>query len=960
MANLQDEIANNFSPEEIQGLQADIAKRGFTNRGAAEAFLKNRLSMRKQLVREEVGELRESPDFQEAVGERQLPEGSELDLDEEAMSFGQAMKERASPLLGGYGGSVDLQGEYKDAMDAFPGQDVQVIEVPTQTGTKPVIVVQGEDGKYIPVNRPGPSAADAGNMIGDIGTLEGVGSLAMGYGTAKASSLLARMFAVAAAGGTGGAADEFLNDPRSPNIVLRGASGFMAAMLGESAGEVVKGTMNLVGKSTSIAPGSLEYKALERARAAEAAGAEVAAGQVSPATFAGKLRTRWTQLSPALREQVLEQRVGVGQRIEDLVQQYKSSDGVDQALLVGGLDRTVLDDLEREIGSDLQNRAMAELNAVGSQSRAGAGQELKEALFDVTDKERASYRTLGQAKMYELENTMLDAAETPVDFKIDLAQPVRSAKEALAGFPLLQQNPNRIAAELESGRDVLGATIDLAKKKYHADLAFVLQTLDKLPEDFLQNKATYQVRIGQSGVLQSDPVRVDGDGSLRVPYEVKNETGQAVANPGIPGKPTEGPSTGEIIKTYEMSGVETVRMLRGKLRDFFGNELLPANGSEVSLARKMYLQLGEALEGVEGAPEFTTAVRQYNKFGKGFFDRMEMLQNAGFAKQGNGQQLVTSFTQGAMDFSTLNTLKGVLRRSGERGPEAWSAYRNAATRDFLQNPEKIANLDIEPKTASLMYSKDEMKILRNYAGVMDDMTKRGFQPVAARASGERGKALALFSTVNDNDAFSKLWHKLGDKERNLMRFSIIEDLMNKSKSDFAGAEGVWNPDRYATQVQHLMQGDTGVRMEMVFPKETLKELNDVGTIASFYRDVQKTGDVGASIRGQQVVGEAVPTGSELASNPMEAIGTSVSGLLTVKFEQMLASSLAEGTLGKIFKPRLAAPIGAIQKLPAYTAMGATTLNSLQRQAEGDFDKAVREAGEKAKVAEVKARRRGHR
>lgn len=960
MANLQEEIGQHFSPDEIRDLRTQMNERGFTNKTAAEAFLKNRLSMRKQLVAEETGALRESPDFQEAVGARQLPEGADLDLSQEARGFVGGVVERASPLLGGQGGSVDLQGEVKDAQDAFPGADVQVIQVPTQTGNKPVVVVDKGDGKYIPVNRPGPSATDAGNIIGDIGTLEGVGSLMMGYATAKAASFLTRLGLTATAGGVGGAADEFLNDPRAGNIIMRGSQGFLAAMMGESAGEAVKSALNVAKGATSISPGSLEFKALERARAAEAAGADIQAGQISPATFAGKLRTRWTQLSPALREQVLEQRVGVGQRLEDLVEQYKSSDGVDQALLVGGLDRQVLDELEREIGEDLQERALRQLDATGTQSRAGAGEQLKGALFDVTDKERASYRTLGQAKLYELENVMLEAAETPVDFKIDLTQPVRSAKDALAGFPLLQNNPNRIAAELESGRDVLGATVDLAKKKYQADLAFVLQTLDQLPENFLQNKATYQVRIGQSGVLESDPVRVDGDGSLRVPYEVTGETGQSVASPGIPPKSSEGPGQGAVVKTYEMSGVETVRMLRGKLRDFFGNELLPANGSEVAMARKLYLQLGKSLEEVEGVPEFTNAVRQYNKFGKGFFDRMESLQAAGFAKEGNGQQLVTSFTQGAMDFRTLSTLKGVLRRSGERGSEGWSAYRNAATRDFLQNPEKIANLDIEPKTASLMYTPDELKILRNYAGVMDDMTKRGFQPVAARASGERGKALALFQTVNDNEAFGRLWNKLGDKEKNLMRFAVVEDLMNKSKSDFAGSEGVWNPAQYSNQVQNLMAGDTGVRMSLMFPEDTLKELNDVGTIAAFYRDVQKSGDVGASIRGQQVVGEAVPTGSELASDPIAAVGTSLTGLLTVKFEQMLASSLAEGTLGKVFTPKLRAPIGAIQKLPAYTAMGATTLNSLQSQASGDFAAAIEKAGEEARLAEVKARRRGNR
>ena len=961
-AKLRQEISDNFSPEEIREMQSQMKARGFTSRGAATSWLRHQVSRRKSLVREESARQSEDPDFQTAVVRRQLDEqtgdATQVDLTQEGRGFGSSILENLSPILGGQGGSMDVQGEIKDAQEAFPGADVRMVSIPTQTGFKPQLMIE-QNGKFVPSNRPGVSPGDFGNMVGDIGTLEGVGSLVPWLRPFKSTGFLGRAMLSAGGAGLGGAADELLNEQdnvKFANVVLRGSSGAFAAALGEAAGDTFRSALNFATRSTSVVPGSLEEQALKRALDAQSAGADVAAGQVSPMSFVGKLRTRWSQFTPALREQVLNQRLGVGQRLEDVKAQYLGADGVEQALIVGGLDREVLDQLEREVGEELQQKALQDLNAAGTTSRARAGQDVQEALFDVTNKEYASYRTLGNAKLYELENEMLEAAEAPLDFSINLTPSIRSAKDALAGFPLLQRDPNRIALEVESGRDLLGATVDLAKKKYQADLQFVLQTLDGLPEDALQNKGTYQIRIGKSGLLQSDPVRVDGDGSLRVPYTVTNQTGQKVANPGLGGGPGDPADPGAVIKTYELSGVETVRMLRGKLRDFFGNELLPSNGSEVQLARKLYLQLGEALENVEGAPDFTKAVQRYNRTSKNFLDRIEMFQNAGFAKAGNGQQLVTSFTSGAMDFTTLNNLKNTLRRVPGRGEEAWANYRNAATRDFLQNPEKIDALDIEPKTAGVMYSPQELQVLRNYAGVMDDMQKSGFVPVARRAAGERGKALALFQTTQDNAQFGKLWNQLDDTQKNLMRFAIVEDMLNKSKSDFAGTAGVWNPQMYSNRVQDIMSGDTGERMKMIFPESTLKELEDVGAIAAFYRDVQGQADVGASIRAQQVVGGAVPEGAEVVQAPFKAAGSSILGAISVNFERILGASLAEGKLGKILAPRLHKPIPAIQKIPAYTALAATSLNAQIQNADSDFTQKLQEAAERARAQELKTRR----
>ena len=929
-----DELSASFNDEEIKDLMARSTELGLKDGASRSTFLRHRLTMKQQEQAEAIAALRESPSFQTRVVEQQLPEGSTVDMTGEALSPVQGFQKTASPFVGGYGGASTLEGEMADVRAMFPGKDVRAASVPTATGDRPLLFVQKDDGQYEPVNAPSVSPADFNAMIGDFFTLESVGSLLPFYGPAKRAKILARAVKSGTGAAAGAAVDTVLDEKFETDfahVMARSASAFGLAMVGEGLADTSQRVANFAfGRGSASDAASESFR---RAGRVQELGGPLFAGQISPNTWTGNMRRRWEKYDPILREQITKQNLWAGAQVQGAIDQFVKADGVDQALIVGGLDLGTLDAMEREYGQALQARAIAALDAAGTQSRSRAGRDVQTALFDITNKEKASYRMLGNARLNALEEQLLDQADEAGQFTIGLQLPIRSAKEELARFPILQRQPERVATDQASGREILGAGVKEIQAKHHEDLRFVLETLAGLPEDFVHSKATYQVRVGRAGNLEEQPLQVDGNGDLRVPYSEKGRG-------GLPARLGEGGPSGQqpnspVIGTYELNGVELVRMMRSKLRDFFGNPLVPAGSYDARVAKQMYGQLGETLEQVE-APAFAAAVKRYNKSASNYLGRMDQLQTAKFAREEDAQGLVTQFTSGGMGFETLSTVKNTLRRVPDH-PEAWQNFKNTSTRDFVQNPDKIKNLDIEPKSALTMYSPEELTALRTYGAEMELLQSQGFSAVARRASGVRGRGLSLFQTLPDEKTFAGFWGRLSDVDQNVVRVAVLEDLLARSSRSTGGEKLVLDPRAYTNNVNQLLQGDKGARARLVLPESTIKVLEDTQTVTAFYKEVQGTTDAGASIAASETAGA-------VQGNLME--GDLKGGIIAgarVQLNKMLAGSLADGVLSRVLAPRLKDPWN-FAKTQMFVTMAATAVNNDQHAAATDFDKALREQG----------------
>lgn len=933
-----DELSSSFNDEEIKDLMARSADLGLKDGASRSTFLRHRLTMKQQEQASAAAELRGSPDFQTRVVEQQLPEGAQADLTGEAFNANQAFQAKASPLVGGYGGAATTEGELADVRQMFPGKDVRPVRMPTATGDQTLYMVEGEDGQYTPTNAPGFSRADWNGMIGDMATLEGVGSLVPFLGPLKRAKILARASAGGLGAGAGAAADAVLDEKAETqfgHVMARAGSGAVLGFLGEGLADVAGSAVNFAaGRGSARDASDLTF---QRAQKIQDLGAPLHAGQVSPASFTAIMRRRWAQYTPVLREQVVQQNLWAGRKASEAMDEFLKMDGVEQALVAGGLDPRVLEEMEREYGATLVERTTRSMGARGNQSRSGAGRDVQEALFDVTNKEKASYRALGNARLNDLEDKLLNAADDAGQFTIGLQLPIRSAKEELARFPVLQNQPTRTATDVDSGREVLGAGIREIQTKHHEDLAFVLKTLAELPEDFVHSRATYQVRNARAGSLVEEPLHVDGNGDLRVPYTEKGRG-------GLPAKPGEsGPQQPSgIIGTYAFDGVETIRMLRGKLRDFFGNPLIPAGSYDARVAKKLYGELGQALEQADAAPAFQAAVKRYNRSAETFLGNLDRLQTAKFAGEQDAQGLLTQFTSGAMGFETALKLKGVLTRVPDY-PEAWSNFKNASTRDLIQNPDKIKNLDIEPKTAMLMYSPEELTALRTYGKDMETLASNGFAPIARRASGVRERAVALFSTMPNERSFTGMWSRLSDTDKNVMRYAILEDIVNRSTRTQGGAVGVLSPAAFTQNIGKLLQGDRGVRMRLMFDEKQIKGMEDLQEITAFYKEVQGDLDMGAGISASETAGSVQ---NQLLKGDDRVQGALTAALI-VRANKMFATSLADGLLSRLMAPRLREPWNLV-KAQAFATLAATTVNNDVHAAETDFDKVLRDEAEQAK------------
>lgn len=957
--DLRARLAETFTEKELPGL----FKAGSTFPPEMRAqWLEDQITQRQAAQQKELNSLRAEPSFQAAVASEQL--GAPVDMADEATSFLDAVAQRASPIVGGRGGSVDIQGEFLDVKAQNPGSDVQIISVPGQNGLEPVVMVEQKDGSYKPANRPSFSAADAGAMVGDLFTLEGVGSLAA-YMGGPGGRLLGRALKAAFGAGLGASGDELLNTAVSDEetatlmsrLATRGSFGALSAFGGEFLAAGLGHGAELLFRGATVPGSEGEKQALARARSIMEQGAPVHAGQVSPNSWIARMRSRWVQLDPALREQTLNQLRWLGQDQKKVAQQYLSQDGVDQAISMAGMDLTTLDKVEREIAADLAGKAQQDLGLLGQprMSRSRAGEEVKEAIFSVKPRDVASYRQLGNALLSELDNKILDAAETG-SFTFNTGGLKREAKNALDYFNAFEERAGSAALNLETGEDMLNVGVRQVRQKYSADMKFVLNLLADLPDDGLPSNGVFQVRTTPQGSMEGSPFVVDGNGTIRTSYQkmqgAEADPAEGALGGGVLNEKPQPDVTGQSpVGTYELNGVQLLRTARSKLREYFSNPLMPIKDSEAQLAKKLYLQIGEVMENTEGSPAFASAVRRYNKASSRFLGTMDTLRTAGFAKEGDGKSVVTNLTSGEVGFDTLFTLKNTLRRSGERGGSAWNSLRNSALRDMLNNPEKVKNLDIDPETTRLWLDDGEQQVLRDYATQREIMQRQGPRSIGARASGTRGRALALFSTVPDNATFSRLWSHMSDQDRNIMRYSVLEDVLNKATGPAFQETGVLNPASYAKRVEGLLAGDSGDRLRILFrdQPETIEQLKRGADIAAFYSKAMNLDDMGASIFGSELAGAV-----QNQAMQGDAKGV-IKAALSVRLNNMLAASLAEGVLGKVFSPRVAEPSNVIGHLQAMTSMGIATLNANTQAADPAFEARLAEAAKKAQQDVLKRR-----
>ena len=953
------DLTDVFPPEEIRDMMARSEQLNLQG-DDLNAFYRARLSKKTHELEMVQAEARDNPSFQQRAVEEQLPPESRADLSTEKATFGQAWDERMSPLFGGLGGSMTTEGEFKDVQAANPGARVKPVSMPTGTGQKTLFMVEQPDKSWQPWNKPGASPADFGNVVGDMFTLSGLGSFVPLLGPAARARVMARAGVSALGAGAGGAADAVL-DPNSEKnfglIMARAGSGAVSSAAGELLIGNVINLANFVSGRGAMSDAS--HAAFARAQTAQdIAGAPLLPGQISPNSMAAMWRSRFSRFSPALQEQILQQKILLGAPVKDAIEQFRNLDGVDQALLGTGISTDTLSAMEADFSASLQAKARNQLHANSTDSLSRAGRNVQDSLLGL-NKDSASYRQMHQQLLARLDDNMLNIAQDSPQFSLDLRQPVRMAKEELAAFDVLQNQPNRVATNLEAGTETLGAGVGQVLRGHHDDLQFVLKTLNSLADPHVLNRATYRIRVGKSGELEPDVMQVDGEGNLRVPYkEVPDTQNQWTAgtegrqqvgtlgNKGQAHSPKEGP----VIGTYDVDGVTLIRMLRGKLRGFFDNPLVPANSHDKAVARRLYGQLGDSMEDTAGgAPaEFTRSVQQFNRSASRYMDTTDRLQTARLATEKDGEGLVSMFTGGGMGFETLFTLKNALRHTDNaKATAAWTGYKDAASRDLIQNPHKIEAMGhMDPKALNLMYSPEEQTALKVYQTSMKELQSAGFEPIARKAIGARGRALSLFNELPDT-RFPDLWRNLPDTEKNVMRTAVIEDLLHRSSSAQGGVGAVPDPAALERNIGELMRGDLGNRAKEVLPKETLKMLQDRQTLAAFYKEVMPRGQMATSMAAQDVAGAPIHAfEAGLAKGGM--VGRMVNALLPVRLNIMLAESLAKenGHMFRLLSPRLKGPYNSA-KLNAMAVWAASGLDGDRKAGEAEFDRYLSDQGARA-------------
>lgn len=899
--NFEQRVAEVFTQEELMAMVEDAKARGLPPRNLVE----HRLLAREQQVTEAVGEINRDPTFQGGLASQQLG-GAKVDMTDEALGPVQAASLNASPVVGGRGRASTPEGRVEDLKATFgEGYEVKLVSIPNiETGQQRLVEMVKEPGSdtFVPANRPGPSMADIYELGGDLLTFEGaMGMVPLGKAGQFGAQVLKRGAATAAGAGADVALDD--EEAQTDALVARIATGGLMGVFGEA---LTTGSMAIInaGGGRSGRTGRLGDKALDRALAYEElrtgkarAFEPLGAGQTSPNTFGGIIRRRLSQYSPALKEQVIQQRRALAKPLQEEVNEFLSMDGLDQLIMANAYSPEALRAIEQKMRQELQQETLSVLGVPAEGvSRSRAGRTVQKGLFDIRDK-KGSYRMIVQARQREgrerlSELTKAKYSNGPNAISFDISDALVTLDEfspqVWAGIKQRTEGaiPGSEVPTPLSGRGIPSAKgtehVAVIQKQFQDDLGFVVDVLKSLDNP--------------------SRMRTDRFVTLNVP----GKDGQKVP--------------------VNLNSFDLIQNLRGHLSNYYGNEFLRGTQDAV-VAKQLYDDLGRALERPSGpnAGEFIREIKTYNKNSSNMHQMLDDLEGVRLATQPDPQGVVDAFVDGRMGFRTARALKDGLVVAGDRGHMAFQQYKDSATRTFIQNPEKIANLRrMDPQTARTMYSEKELEALDLYSANMKLLNDRQFSRTISDAGDARGRAKSLFTGATD-DEFQRIWRAATEDEKVAMRVSIVEDLLRRSSGSALGETALPNGNMLSNNLNEALNGPLATRYRQVLPKSTIEAMQDTEFASAFLNEVAGISDTGSAIAASEAGGKLLSSAFDGVTAVVEAFG----GARALNFA---ANSLADGWLARVMRPQVKQPWNPAKTL-AITRGAVTTVNSLQAQAD---------------------------
>lgn len=822
---VEEELKALVPPAQYKQITEHVRSSKASNKEAYETQLKRVVHRQRQILEERDRATMAGEGYNRTLAEEQL--GAGVDLSKE-LPFSAGASEMAAHIFGGGGGNYTIEGQVKDIQKQYPDADIQVIEQVDAQGrpqAMPFIRMPGST-EYIPVNKDGLSMFDLGEAVGGVASAEGaLGMLAFKFPMA---SWFTRAFVAGTLSAIGAGTDLTFAEDQIPPLekyLERVGMSFGMSMLGDAAftGSVY-GANVARGKRPPGEGGAIEEAAREAVEIQKRNPlmGELLAGQ--DRGFTSKIVSRLSQFSDAFRNRLINQNLAFGRSFEDIVSEYESLDDIGQALYTAGLDDATLERLYQRKIAQIEEKTRIKLGSPESpHSRSAGGKALQRGLFQISNRERMSYRRVANDRLARLEEDMMEKAGSST-FEIDISDVQAWINEQLESIPI-QQTSDIAGYQKGVLVDASGNTIDLLKRIDDANLRHTMETIAAIPDGKITNNITVPAWI------------VTGRRS--------NKTG---------GKPTLGTPP----EMVEISGIEALRHLRTRLSDYYGNELISGT-SQAGIAKQLYTRLNDSMKKATGDPDFINAFNKYNRNVSGMYSTLEKMHVVNLAREADPASLVSAFTAAPNGWGaeTARTVKRALMHTGPQGQRDWAKFKSSAIDQYLADPQRIDNIArMDREARNLIFTPDEVRYLQEFRALVRREERDSFVRRAQEHLSTQRRAVSLFREVPEED-FVFLMKELPEHTKQAMRSGVLSDMLMRSRvTSEGGVQDVVDPKKMAHELNSLMM-EMGPRAKELFTPRQYELLTDHRTMANFLDKVSHIADAGNTIAAANVTSQMI-------------------------------------------------------------------------------------------------------
>ena len=857
---IEEELKALVPPKQYEAITSHVRASKAGDPDAYETQLKKAVFQLRRNLEARDAAARAGEGYNRTIAEEQL--GAPVDLTQE-LPPSAGVKEMAGHFAGGQGGNYTLQGQVEDLQKIYPDAEFKVIEQVDQAGRpspEPFVRLPGST-EFIPVNRQGLSEFDAGEIAGGLASAESLlGMMAFKF---PMSNWFTRAFVSGTLSALGAATDVTFAEDQLPPLekyLERVGLSFGMTMLGDTAFTGSIYATNLArGKRPPGEGGIIEEtarEAVEVQRRNPLMG-ELLAGQ--DRGFTAKIVSRLSQFSDSFRNRLIEQNLAFGRSFEDIVSEYESLDDIGQALYSAGLDDASLEKLYQLKIEQIEARTRNQLGAPESpHSRSAGGGALQRGLFQISNRDRMSYRLVANQRLARLEEDMLKKAATS-RFEIDIGDLQLWAKEQLESIPIQQVGD---IAGYQKGMlvDAEGNTIDLMKRVDDANLRHTLEVIAAIPDGKITNDITVPAWV------------VTG----RRP---KGKT-------AVSGTP----------EYVSISGVQALRHLRTRLSDYFGNELVQGT-SNAGIAKQLYSKINQSMKTATGDPDFVTAFNKYNRTASNMYRTLEHMHAVNLTRETDPATLVSAFTSGAQWWGrdTAMAVKRALLYSGPQGQRDWAKFKSSVIDQYLADPKRIDNLaGMDKEALRTMFSPDEVKYLQEFRSLIKREERDSFVRRAQEHLSTQKRAVSLFRETPEED-FVFLMRELPENTKQAMRSGVLQDMLMRSRvAAEGGVQDVLDPKKMAHELNELMI-QMGPRAKELFTPRQYELLTDHRMMANFLNKVTHIADAGNTIAAANVT-------SQMISGEGDKM---IKAFFRKVWEQRLANFLVDNKAGQwLVRPKI--------------------------------------------------------